>query len=71
VPPLENKVRACPVHIALLLDAVAAGIAFTVTIVCAVAEHPLALVTVTIYVPAPDEVTPGIDGTITSASAGN
>ena len=63
-PPLEFKVNVCPEHTALLLDAVAAGVLFMVTLVWAVAEHPLAAVTVTVYVPVAAEV-------ICSASTGS
>ena len=45
-----------------MLPAVGVGNAFTVTVVDAVAEHPLALVTVTVYVPAAAAVTLAIDG---------
>lgn len=41
----------CPAHNGPLADAVAAGNAFTVTLTEAVAVQPLALVTMTLYVP--------------------
>ena len=49
-PPV--RLRAVPAHTGPLLLAVAAGNAFTVTVVVAVLVHPLASVTVRVYVPA-------------------
>jgi hypothetical protein len=61
VPPPEIKFKVCPEQ-GVLLDAVATGLVFTVTTVCAVAEHPPAAVTVTVYVPAAASVTLAIAG---------
>ena len=51
MPPLEERFNVLPEHRALLLAAVAVGRGFTVTVVLAVAEHPFAPVTITVYVP--------------------
>jgi hypothetical protein len=50
-PPTHSTTAVLPAHTAGLL-AVGAGLVTAVTVPCAVAEHPEALVTVTVYVPA-------------------
>ena len=47
-PPLANRFNAPPVQTGVLLDALAAGAAFTVTSVVVVAVHPAAVVIVTV-----------------------
>ena len=47
-PPPPNRFSVVPVHTGVLLDAVATIVVFTVTFVVVVAEHPAALVTVTV-----------------------
>jgi len=49
VPPPDVKFSDAPSH-GVLLDAVAIGFAFIVTVVCAVDEQPFALVTTTVYI---------------------
>jgi len=51
VPPDADNVNEAPAHNGPLLEAVATGTAFTVTVLLAVAVQPDALVTVTVYAP--------------------
>ena len=48
--PLAVSVVFCPVQMVMFGETVTTGIGFTVTVVCADAEHPFASVPVTIYV---------------------
>ncbi len=61
-PPVAFRFKAEPVHCGVLLPAVGVGNALMVTLVVAVAIHPLASVTVTVYVPEAPVVTLVIDG---------
>jgi hypothetical protein len=51
-----------PIQTGELLEAVAVGLALTITVVVALSEQPLSLVTVKVYVPAMAAVAFGIDG---------
>lgn len=55
-PPLALRFRLEPVHTGLLLDALAIGGVPIATLVDAIDKQPLALVTVTEYIPPAEEV---------------
>ena len=57
MPPDEVKFKVCPIQTGLFEPAVGVGRVLIVTDVVAVAVQPLALVTVTVYVPAAAVVT--------------
>jgi hypothetical protein len=56
-PPLALRLRVAPVHTGLLEAALAIGAVPIVTLVEAMEIQPLALVTVTVYIPLAEEVT--------------
>ena len=62
MPPPDIRFNVAPSHIALLLEAVAIGFVFIVTVVWADAEHPLVSVTVTVYNPLAAVVTLVMEG---------
>ncbi len=58
----DERFRVDPTQTGLLLDAVATGFVFTITLVVVEPVQPLMFVTRTVYVPAEKVVTPLIEG---------